>query len=467
MIQQQVYIINTILMLLDALCVIAAGYSAFYIKYFYSGGAWNIDNNVFIASLLSVMFVNNYTMGRYGLYSDRRPQSNAMMTISILKSIVVCAGVLTAGIFIFQQKTYSRLFLFSFIRLCFVFILFQRLLFQLYFDRISRKGFHTRRIVVVGSPERSKVVTDLLDSQISWGHKVLGRVEPRADGHPVCNAIGYIEELQQMLKHQPIDEVVFALDNDRSICLSDYLDTCKKMGVTCRILPALWEPGSCDLSVDLCQSAPFLTIQTLKFNAAGLMYKRLLDVVGGLIGTLIFLVIYPFVALAVKLDSPGPVLFKQKRMGQNGRIFNLYKFRSMYQDAEGLKSGLINDNEMNGALFKMENDPRITRVGRWLRKTSLDEFPQFLNVLKGQMSLVGTRPPTLDEVEKYQPEHLKRIAAKPGITGLWQVSGRNKINDFEKVVELDCRYLDSWRFSDDLKILLKTVLVVLQRKGAL
>ena len=139
----------------------------------------------------------------------------------------------------------------------------------------------------------------------------------------------------------------------------------------------------------------------------------------------------------------------------------------MYQDAEQKRQELMAQNEMNGAMFKMTHDPRITRVGKWLRKTSLDEFPQFLNVLLGEMSLVGTRPPLIEEVEAYQPQHLKRISAKPGITGLWQVSGRNKITDFDEVVELDCKYLDQWRFVDDIKILFKTVLVVLQRKGAI
>jgi lipopolysaccharide/colanic/teichoic acid biosynthesis glycosyltransferase len=175
---------------------------------------------------------------------------------------------------------------------------------------------------------------------------------------------------------------------------------------------------------------------------------------------------YPIIGLAIKLDSPGPVLFKQKRVGQNGRIFHLCKFRSMYIDAEEQKEHLSAQNEMQGAMFKIQHDPRVTRVGKWLRKTSLDEFPQFVNVLKGEMSLVGTRPPTPDEVERYRPEHLRRISAKPGITGLWQISGRNKITDFEQVVELDCKYLDRWRFYDDIKILLRTVYVVMQRKGA-
>ena len=162
----------------------------------------------------------------------------------------------------------------------------------------------------------------------------------------------------------------------------------------------------------------------------------------------------------------NPALFKQKRIGKNGRVFMLLKFRSMYQDAEERKSELMAQNEMEGLMFKMENDPRVTPVGRFLRKTSLDEFPQFLNVLKGEMSLVGTRPPTPDEVADYDFSHRRKISAKPGITGLWQVSGRNKVKDFEKVVELDCIYLDRWRFIDDIKILLRTIYVVILRKGA-
>jgi lipopolysaccharide/colanic/teichoic acid biosynthesis glycosyltransferase len=192
-----------------------------------------------------------------------------------------------------------------------------------------------------------------------------------------------------------------------------------------------------------------------------------MDIAGGLVGTLFFLFMYPFVSLAIKLDSKGPVIFRQKRVGRHGRVFKLYKFRSMYHDAEERKAALIEKNQMNGAMFKINNDPRITKVGNWLRRFSIDEFPQFINVLKGEMSLVGTRPPTLEEVREYMPEHLKRISAKPGITGLWQVSGRNEIKDFDKVVELDCQYLDNWRFSDDLKILAKTFFVVLKRKGAI
>ena len=168
----------------------------------------------------------------------------------------------------------------------------------------------------------------------------------------------------------------------------------------------------------------------------------------------------------IKLDSPGPVFFAQKRVGRNGRIFRMYKFRSMYIDAEERKKELMAQNEMNGLMFKMEDDPRITKVGKFLRKTSLDEFPQFINILKGDMSLVGTRPPTLDEFEQYKTYHKKRLSFRPGLTGMWQVSGRSDITDFEEIVRLDVEYINNWSVSLDIKILIKTVLAVFAESGA-
>ncbi|BBO85857.1 hypothetical protein DSCO28_64230 [Desulfosarcina ovata subsp. sediminis] len=295
----------------------------------------------------------------------------------------------------------------------------------------------------------------------------MGRVSIGAEPDNTSDIVYTIDELPTSLRQQSIDEVVFAIPGDRTLELKPHLNYCHKIGLPVRILPAMWHQYSCQLSMEVCQGIPFLTMQTDNFNAAGLLYKRLLDIAGGLVGCLLFLLMYPFIAVAIKLDSKGPVLFRQKRMGQHGRVFELIKFRTMCADAEAKKVELLKHNQMNGAIFKLKNDPRITRVGRFLRKSSLDEFPEFINVLKGEMSLVGTRPPTLEEVEKYQPEHLRLISAKPGLTGMWQVSGRNKITDFEKIVELDCQYLDSWRFFDDLKIILQTIIIVLQRKGAI
>lgn len=211
------------------------------------------------------------------------------------------------------------------------------------------------------------------------------------------------------------------------------------------------------------------TVLTMTFKSATarqLLMKRMLDIGGGLVGVLMTGIIFLFVAPIIKKQSPGPVFFSQWRIGRNGRKFKIYKFRSMYMDAEERKKELMEHNQMEGFMFKMDNDPRIFPFGHFLRDSSLDEFPQFWNVLKGDMSLVGTRPPTVDEYEQYEFYHRRRISIKPGLTGLWQVSGRSDITDFEEVVRLDTEYISNWRLASDLKILIKTVGVVLARKGS-
>jgi exopolysaccharide biosynthesis polyprenyl glycosylphosphotransferase len=466
MMRQQAYILNNILMLLDALCVLFASYLAFFSKYYLSDGYWSIDNGVFVGAVLLVMFINNYMLGRLKLYSETKPAACTLLLFSIFKSVAVSFVFLTAGVYLHKLHEVSREFIVLFALYTFLFLCLERLLVRWYTNGFAHKNFHSRKILVIGNLERGKLVSELLSRQLSWGHEVVGLLAVNEEEANNPGYLGRIEELPQVLQKYSVDEVVFAVDGGRAVDIAAYARICKKMGIPSRILPALWQPGEMSISAERCQGVPFLVFAVDNINATGLLYKRLLDCVGGLIGSLFFVILYPVIALSIKLDSPGPVLFQQQRVGRNGRVFNILKFRTMYQDAEARKQELMARNEMQGAMFKLKDDPRISGVGRWLRKTSLDEFPQFLNVLKGEMSLVGTRPPTLAEVEQYDLWHRRRISAKPGITGLWQISGRNKITDFDKVVELDCQYLDQWRFVDDLKILLKTVVVVLQRKGA-
>ena len=208
--------------------------------------------------------------------------------------------------------------------------------------------------------------------------------------------------------------------------------------------------------------------------------KRVLDICGGLVGCISTGIIVLFVGPAIYISSPGPIFFSQERVGKNGKKFKMYKFRSMYMDAEERKKELMKENRVSdGMMFKMDFDPRVignkilpngekkTGIGDFIRKTSLDEFPQFFNVLKGDMSLVGTRPPTLDEWEKYELHHRARLAIKPGITGMWQVSGRSEITDFEEVVKLDTEYIANWDVGLDFKILFKTVMSVLKKEGSM
>ena len=264
-----------------------------------------------------------------------------------------------------------------------------------------------------------------------------------------------------------VDEVFFALPEHVDIPKKIMKD-CNRMGVVTHVqLAALNELGKNQVVEEI---AGYMVLSS-SINIVSswqLLVKRLMDIAGGLVGCIFTGIIYIFIAPIMKVKSPGPVFFSQVRMGKNGKPFKIYKFRSMYMDAEERKKELMEKNNIkDGLMFKMDDDPRIIKgIGHFIRKTSLDEFPQFWNILKGDMSLVGTRPPTMDEWDKYELHHRRRLAIKPGLTGMWQVSGRSEITDFEEVVELDTKYIEQWSIGLDIKILFKTVTVVFTESGA-
>jgi exopolysaccharide biosynthesis polyprenyl glycosylphosphotransferase len=264
---------------------------------------------------------------------------------------------------------------------------------------------------------------------------------------------------------QPTDEVVFAIGPQELPSVEEYLGLCQEMGVTSRLILDLPQRRWTHQDLTWVDGVGILSLDPVRRSPWALAVKRAIDLVGGLVGLLLFVVAYIRYAPMIRRDSPGPVLFSQVRVGRNRRLFALYKFRTMYVDAEARQAGLQAANEMAGAVFKLRDDPRITPLGKMLRARHLDELPQFWNVVRGEMSLVGTRPPTLEEVECYQPHHRRRLSMKPGITGLWQLAGNDSVRDFEEIVRLDCQYIDSWSIWLDLQILLKTIVKVLQRTG--
>lgn len=271
----------------------------------------------------------------------------------------------------------------------------------------------------------------------------------------------------EYLKEGCVDEVFFSI-SDLNNEYKKLVEGCTEMGITTHINLIHIPQTACSQLIEQIAGYTVLSSSVKMVTARQLFWKRLIDICGGLVGCMLTLLIGVIIGPIIYIKSPGPIFFSQLRIGKNGRRFHIYKFRSMHLDAEKRKKDLMEQNNIeDGLMFKMDNDPRIIKgIGEFIRKTSVDELPQFFNVLRGEMSLVGTRPPTLDEWEKYQLHHRKRIVIKPGITGLWQVSGRSNITDFEEVVKLDVSYIKNWSMFLDMKILMKTIWVVLRGKGS-
>jgi len=469
MYRQQFFVIANILMLADGLILMAVGYPAYIISLEIRNGGLVMAWFDFLASVLFLIVANNYIMGKMGFYSEKRFPTYLAMITSLVKGVSLDFVALSVVAFLLGIKPFPRVFVIAYFFMALISLTVARIILYYYLDRRNRTAFNTRQILLIGTDKRIASLVNALEGQRSWGHQIAGFLS--VDGQHnweelKIDSLGDLDDFDHVLQDYHVDEVIFALPKDFPIDLETYMHKCERIGVSFRIVPGLFDIDQPRLKVESLQGIPTLAAYSGSATASGLLYKRLLDLVAGFVGFVVFLMIYPIVGLAIKLDSPGPVLFKQRRIARNNRPFNLYKFRSMHVDAEARKRELLDKSEMSGPMFKMQDDPRITRVGKFLRKTSLDEFPQFINVLKGEMSLVGTRPPTPGEVEQYEDWHRRRISIKPGITGLWQISGRNKITEFSEVVKLDLQYIDRWRFWNDLVILWKTVWVVLSRKGA-
>ena len=366
----------------------------------------------------------------------------------------------------------SRLVVFAFAIINVLLTYLVHICFKKYMFQSYKKSASSEKIMIVTSAdEAEKIVKGLLEGD-DWYYQItsVAVVDKDMTGQEIegIPVVANGQNLYEVARQMMLDGVFLRLMEYKSSQIEEVIRTFEDMGVVCHYNFDL-DFESISSSEKMIENFAGYTVVSYSikyFDFRRLLIKRAIDIVGSIVGLMITAVVTPFVALAIKIESPGPVFFSQVRIGKNGRRFKIYKFRSMYMDAEERKKELMKENKMSGLMFKMDDDPRITKVGKFIRKTSIDEFPQFWNVLKGDMSLVGTRPPTEDEFKQYKARYKKRLSMKPGITGLWQVSGRSSITDFEDVVKLDVQYIENWSFGMDLKILVQTVLVVLKHDGA-
>lgn len=376
--------------------------------------------------------------------------------------------VLTA--FITQPVQISRIFIIMFIVINLALLSVERIFIRLISRYIREKGYNFRRIIIVGTEEASRDVVNVIEKNKHWGLKILGFIND--DPHVTrtqaygYNILGNLSGIQDIIRKEAIDEVIFAVTRKRFDELEDTFLMLEDHGVNARVVFNFFPQVVAKVSMEDLDNIPLLTFSTIPSNTFAMFAKRLLDVAVSLLLMLITSPVMLVTAFLVKATSSGPILFRQKRCGLNGRVFMLYKFRSMISDAEEKKKGLEERNEMVGPAFKIKDDPRVTGVGRFIRNASIDELPQLWNVLKGDMSIVGPRPPLLEEVAEYARWQRRKLSMKPGLTCLWQVNGRNKVRHFDDWARLDLQYIDKWSLKLDLMIFLKTVGVVLFRKGA-
>jgi exopolysaccharide biosynthesis polyprenyl glycosylphosphotransferase len=333
---------------------------------------------------------------------------------------------------------------------------------------LHKRGIGVENLIVVGGSDMAKMMMQHIAAAPGLGYQLLGFLDdfPHPDGRFGRFAhLGRIDQLAGVVEAHGVSEVIIALPTDAHQKVWDIVNRCQEHNVRYKVVPDLFEMSLSRVDVDEIAGIPLIGFRESTIAGPNLVLKRALDIALGSLILLLSLPLWLIVPLLIKLDSPGPVLYRQVRVGRGGRQFTFYKFRSMRQGAEDEWHRLRALNETEGPILKIRNDPRLTRIGRFLRRTSMDELPQILNVLRGDMSLVGPRPPLPAEVLQYEPWQHKRLSVAGGMTGLWQVSGRSHLN-FEEMVMMDLYYIENWSLGLDLKILLRTIPAIVTATGS-
>lgn len=455
-------------LILDVLAIVCSYFLAYFLKF----GTFRFRHQkemYTIVLLLVLLFCVLYTL--VVNHSDKFLKRGYLIEFVYITKYIICLLVGMASILFLTKmaEDYSRLMFGLFIVLNEVLTFLFHMTWKRYMKSFYSDERNQIKMLVITEEECAEELHGLLRERMDIVYQILGYI--LWDSAEVLKehklpVLGNAMDYRDKVKLLPLDEVFIYLPNANKKTISDIINTFQTMGVVCHYNIDVADLHTNVRTIDNLAGFNVVTYSMNMVDYNRRMIKRGMDILGAFIGILITIILYPFIAIAIKAESKGPVLFKQKRVGRNGRVFSIYKFRSMYIDAEERKKELQSQNEMSGLMFKMDNDPRITKVGAFLRKTSLDELPQFFNILKGDMSLVGTRPPTVDEYERYNFHYKRRLSMTPGLTGMWQVSGRSEITDFDDVVRYDLEYIDNWSLTLDMKILCQTVGVVLLRKGS-
>jgi exopolysaccharide biosynthesis polyprenyl glycosylphosphotransferase len=402
-----------------------------------------------------------------GLYVPFRIEPKRRTLSKIIRAMAILILVEYFSVLIVFKAFYvSRLFIFLFGLIYAALLVGLRILLLLFLYRIREKGFNLHQVLVIGTGTTALKVYEEIETYRFLGLKLLGFIACGTHNLsvPQAKVIGNLGNLEAILRREVIDEIFVALSEKELADREEIFKTCEKVGVNTYLVPVHYEWRLAKSTTTSLGELNLIRFSTVPNNPFLLGIKRGIDISVSSLILIFFPFLYILIGLFIQLDSPGPVLYRQLRVAYNRRKFHCYKFRTMVKDADK-KINVIDDiDETEGPIRKAKNDPRVTRVGRILRRFSIDEIPQFINVFKGEMSLVGPRPPTIDEVDRYEFHQLRRLSVKQGLTGLWQVSGRDAVKSFDKRLKLDLYYIDHWSLWLDIKIMFKTIYIVF--KGA-
>jgi exopolysaccharide biosynthesis polyprenyl glycosylphosphotransferase len=418
------------------------------------------------ALALTLLMLANLNME--GLYRNRRGATWFDQLYSVVNATTTSILLIVVFFFFYRPGAYSRLIFAYAAALIVVYLAFARLALRWWLGWLRTKGVGITRTLIVGAGETGRTLMRHIVAQPGLGYQVIGFVDDEPENqHDIGRfpALGGTADIPALARKQRVDTVIITLPWQHQRKIMMVLEQCERQKIKTRIVPDLFQLSLTRVSVDEIKGVPLIAMKEPSLKGANLALKRIMDVAITSTALLLLSPLMLLVALAIRLESEGPVIFKQIRVGRAGQLFPCYKFRSMRAGAENEVAQLAERNEADGPLFKIRDDPRVTRVGKFIRKTSLDELPQLWNVLKGDMSLIGPRPALPHEVAQYQEWHRKRLDAAPGLTGLWQVSGRSDVT-FDEMVLLDIYYAEQWSPMLDTLILLKTVPTVLFQRGA-
>ena len=411
---------------------------------------------------LALVFVTR-SFGLYGPIQNRSGLHEQRMTVQA----TLIAGLLLCGtLYLWQGEAISRAVVLMLVAITSTLLCTRRAIWRRMEYNRYREGLETRNVLIVGAGRVAHALRNHLESLRHLGFRFKGFValtEREAESGD-ADVIGDVRNCLSLARALFVDEIFFSVPADKKIVMS-LVEEARAVGIDVRVVPDLYDGLAWNAPVEYIGQFPTIPLHRRDFPIGSFLLKRVLDITLATLALTILSPVMLAIALAVRFDSKGPIIFKAARIGRKGRTFACYKFRSMVDNAERLKADLEHMNERESVLFKIVDDPRVTRVGRFLRKYSLDELPQFYNVLKGDMSLVGPRPPIASEVERYDLAHLRRLDVLPGITGLWQVEARQDPS-FDSYISLDTAYVENWSFWLDLKILARTVGVVFSGTGS-